>query len=159
MGLLEFEYEGEAHFSNDEIKGLFSHLEQIVGVRPLPTSSPLIDGTDHLEPTKPGSKSEKPIPRLSIASIAARLNAKTGPDLAIAAAATLQIYQEQESFTRKQLLETMKSAKSYYKNVMSKNLTHTLTGLISSKRINSIGSDEMSLSATEMDSLREKLID
>lgn len=159
MGHIEFEYEGDAQFDMDAIKGLFTHLESFVGVTPAAAFDSSPAAADHAGASNGSAEGgDQELINLAANTVAARLNVKTGSDLAIAAAATLQLSQGLESFTRKQLLEAMQSAKTYYKTSMGSNLTKTLDVLISSKRVNSLSNNEMSLSASEIASLRGKLV-
>jgi len=70
--------------------------------------------------------------QLSVASIATKLNAKSGQDVALAAAACLNMVKGKKSFTRSEILETMKDATGYYKNTYNKNLTNILGGMLKS---------------------------
>lgn len=161
MGHVEFEYEGDAEFDVATIKDLFSHLESVVSVTPPPPAS---------EGSTPGgasggaaspagsSDSNGGISNLAVNTVAARLDVKSGPELVIAAAATLQLAQQKESFTRKELLDTMHAAKTYYKTSMGKNLSSALGTLISQKRINELNNSEMSLSASEKSTLQARLV-
>jgi hypothetical protein len=90
-------------------------------------------------------------------TVAARLNAKTGTDVAIAAAAHLQICRGNETFNRDELRKSMQAQTNYYKAAMNGNLTTILKSLIASKRINSLENDQMSLAAGEIASLKAKL--
>ena len=159
MGHIEFEYEGDAQFDKDAIKDLFTHLESLVGVTPAAAFESTPPAADHPGAGIAGSEGgNHELSNLAANTVAARLSVKTGSDLAIAAAATLQLSQGQDSFTRKQLLEAMQSAKTYYKTSMGSNLSKALDVLISSKRINSLSNNEMSLSAAEVASLKGKLV-
>ncbi|MNY49056.1 hypothetical protein D3C86_1844460 [compost metagenome] len=53
--------------------------------------------------------------------------------MAVAAAATLQIFDDKQTFTRSELLETMKKATMHYKDSMSGNLSKMLGTLVGSK--------------------------
>lgn len=158
MGHIEFEYEGDAQFDKDAIKDLFTHLESLVGVTPAAAFESGPGGSaDSAHPASSGGGDGDDLSNLAANTIAARLSVKTGPDLVIAAAATLQIAQGKESFNRKQLLEAMQSAKTYYKASMGSNLSPAINTLVSGKRINSLNNNEMSLSAAELTTLRAKI--
>lgn len=93
---------------------------------------------------------------LHINSIASTLKAKSGGEVAVAAAAALQIYEGKESFTRAELLTTMKKATMAYKESMSGNLSTSLKTLVGSK-FNQIGTDVYSLNQETYDQLVAQL--
>jgi hypothetical protein len=108
---VEFEYEGEAPLAVTDIRELFSHIETLF-------RSPLAaEGAEVSEaaPTKllpaPASEVAQTVsgPKLHVNSVAQKLKAKTESELAVAAAATPQIHDEKQTFTRTELLDTMKS--------------------------------------------------
>jgi len=130
-GPVEFEYEGETELGLSDIKDLFSHIGTLFKVPVLaegeqPHPAPAANGVGSAAPPSPGKK-------LHINSVATNLGVKTGPDLAVAAAAALQIYDQKETFTRGELLEIMKKATMHYDKNMSGNLTKILKSLVGSK--------------------------
>jgi hypothetical protein len=158
MGHIEFEYEGEAPYDTESVKDLFTHLETLMSAAPPgtfdapPPSPPPSNGAieaDALASSDLGSWAPN--------TIAARLSTKTGTDVAIAAAAYLQICTGKNMFSRDELRTNMQAQTGYYNAGMSGNLTKILKALIASKRINSLANDQMSLSAGEMASLKAKL--
>ncbi len=153
MGHIEFEYEGDAQFDTSSIKDLFSHLESLVGVTPAAAfdTSPS-DPAQADEATGQASNLN-----LSAGTVAARLTVNSGPDLALAAAAYLQLVQGQLSFKRTDLLTTMKSAKSYYKANMGGNLSKIIQTLVGNGRMNELSSSEYSLTAAEQNTLGVRL--
>jgi hypothetical protein len=95
-------------------------------------------------------------PTLHVNSVAMRLGAKTGSDLAEAAAATLQICERKETFTRAELLDTMKKANNFYKESMAGNLSKILNVLVK-HRFNQVGNNRYSLSAETIKDLEAKI--
>lgn len=92
-----------------------------------------------LEPTKllPAPASD-PAPtvsgqKLRANSVAQKLKAKSGSEMTVAAAATLQLYDEKQTFTRTELLDTMKKATMHRNANISSNLTKILGTLVGSK--------------------------
>ncbi len=154
-GPVEFEYEGEAGLSVSDIKGLFSHIETLFKLPVLRESE---QHTPAPETFVADGKSAPPTPAqtLHIASIANKLKVKTGPDLAVAAAASLQISETNKSFTRNELHDTMKKATMHYKKPMQGNLTKILQSLLGSK-FNQISDGVYSLTAAEHESLVAQL--
>lgn len=154
MGHIEFEYEGDAQFDKDAIKDLFTHLESLVGVTPaaaFESPTPSGSGTEMTQQALNG------LSNLHINSVAAKLGVSTGGELAVAAAAHIQIANSKPSFTRKELLDTMKAATQHYNANMSSNLSKMLTSLVTSKRANQLNQNDYSLSASELQSLKAKL--
>lgn len=154
-GPVEFEYEGEAPLAVTDIKELFSHIETLfkspmaaegaaVPEAPAPTKLLPAPAADQ-SPTVGGQK-------LHVNSVAQKLKAKTGSEVAVAAAATLQIYDEKKTFTRTELLDTMKKATMHYSANMSGNLTKILASLVGSK-FNQISDGVYSLTSDEYQKL------
>jgi hypothetical protein len=81
-------------------------------------------------------------------SIATKINAKSGSDVAIAAAAFLQLVEGKESFSRQELLTSMKAATKFYKTGMSSNLSGYLNSLVGGK-LNQIGTGKYCLASAE----------
>ncbi|MGH6760242.1 MAG: hypothetical protein ACRECW_01445 [Phyllobacterium sp.] len=156
MGHVEFEYEGDAQFDTAAIKDLFSHLESLVGVTPVAAFN---STQDNGVTTAAGTSDDNAATNLNMAvgTIAARLSVTSGPELAIAAAAYLQLAQKKASFNRADLLSAMKSATGYYKSSMSSNLSQSLKTLVSSKQLNELTGSAYSLTAAEQTSLRARL--
>jgi hypothetical protein len=157
-GPVEFEYEGETELGLADIKDLFTHIETLFQVPILKENAQ----TNTASATSAGGNgmgaSAQPTPaqQLHINSIATKLGAKTGPDLAVAAAASLQIFSQKETFTRAELLETMKKATMHYEKNMSGNLTKILKSLVGSK-FNQVSEGVYSLDADAYQQMADKL--
>ncbi|MCF6097991.1 hypothetical protein [Mesorhizobium muleiense] len=151
-GLVEFEYEGETELSISDIKDLFSHIETLFTVPILASGGAIVaedgtgnEGSEVPPPTKGANK-------LHVNSVAAKLNAKTATDVAMAAAAYLQLMAEKDTFSRQELLATMKGATKFYNANMAGNLTKTLKVLVGTK-FNQVGTDQYSLTSPEHEKL------
>lgn len=83
--------------------------------------------------------------------IAALLGSKTGPHLAMAAAANLTLVKGKPKFSRKEILDEMQTATTYYNHNYSGNLTKILQGLTRSKKLNLVANNTYALSKSEMD--------
>ncbi|ACP26184.1 hypothetical protein NGR_c24270 [Sinorhizobium fredii NGR234] len=129
-GPVEFEYEGETELGVADIKELFSHIETLFKVPVLAEGG---EGSHTPHHEQPVPRSNGYSQKLHINSVASKLKAKSGSEVALAAAATLQIFEGKETFTRGELLDTMKKATMHYKESMSGNLTKALGTLIGSK--------------------------
>jgi hypothetical protein len=153
-GPVELEFETEAGLSLDDIKSL---LKDVEALSPVASVDSLGAGsaTTALGNSEGGSKAAGSH-KLFVTSIAAKLGAKTGADLAWAAAGQLELTDGKESFTRQELLATMKKAPKYYKAAMSKNLTSIIMSLIPEK-LNQIGTDVYSLTVDAHSALEAAL--
>lgn len=157
-GPIEFEYEGETEFGLADIKDLFSHIETLFKVPVLaegphqhaPTSSMGSSGS------KSPASSADTKQKLHINSVATNLKVRTGPDLAVAAAAVLMIFENKETFTRAELLDTMRKATMHYKESMRSNLTVILGTLIGTK-FNQVSDGVYSLKADAYHELEAQL--
>lgn len=150
-GPVEFEYEGEGDLSITDIKELFSHIDTLFKV-PVLREHDTHHQQDEELPAQQGLTSNSNGLQLHVSSVARKLSAKTATDLAVAAAATLQICEGKDSFTRTELLETMKKATAYYKKNMRGNLTGSIQTLLQTK-LNQIGQDIYSLNSAALEEL------
>jgi hypothetical protein len=153
IGQLEVEYEGCPSFLEE---GLFNLLEKSIafnaehnGAIPTdPLAAP--NGTSPVVIEKAGHS-------YTTNAIAARLNASSGSDLAVAASAKLCLVNGRDKFSRKEINNEMKSATTYYNSNMTGNLGKILVSLVKQKRLNEVAKDMYSVSATERRSLEARL--
>jgi hypothetical protein len=158
-GPVEFEYEGETELGLADIKDLFTHIETLFKVPVLAEG-----GQGHAAQAAPAGNGAAtgavaPLPpaqKLHINSIATKLQAKTGADVALAAAAALQVFDQKETFTRPELLDMMKKATMHYKDNMSGNLTSIIKSLLGPK-LNQISDGVYSLTHDAYQDLVSKL--
>jgi len=155
-GPVEFEYEGETELAVSDIKDLFSHIETLFKVPVLAEG-----GESHVAAAPAASIGDNEVvngggPKLHVNSVAQKLKAKTGPEVAVAAAATLQIYEGKQTFSRAELLDMMKKATMHYNANMSGNLTRILESLVGSK-FNQISDGVYSLTSEEYNKLAGQL--
>jgi hypothetical protein len=156
MGQIEFEYEGDAAYDNEAVKDLFSHIESLAGAAP-PCTFDALPPLNDPENGDGGADVPAGIANLSVQTVAARLGGKSARDVALAAAAHLQVCQGRKSFTRKELLTDMQQAHGYYNQAMSGNLSTTLKRLVAGKLLMTMTGDQMSLSANELERLKAKI--
>jgi hypothetical protein len=156
MGHIEFEYEGDAVYDNEAVKDLFSHIESLAGAAPPGTFDALPPLNDQ-ENGGGSTDAAADIAKLSVQTVAARLGGKSARDIALAAAAHLQVCLGRKSFTRKELLADMQQAHGYYSQIMSSNLSKTLQALVAGKLLMTMTGDQMTLSATELERLKAKI--
>jgi hypothetical protein len=155
MGALEVEYEGEEDYLRDGLLDFLKSLTGIVENSEFPVSGG--EGDEDNGTSKPVAAQTADTPRLAPASIAAKLQSKSGPDLIIAAAAHLKFVQGLDRFSRVQIRDTMKAASGYYKKSMNNNLSSSLRRLVKNKKLNDLGNDSYSLSKSTENELRAKI--
>lgn len=155
-GPVEFEYEGEAPLAVTDIKELFSYIETLFK-SPMAAEVPEASALTKLLPAPASDPAPTASgPKLHVNSVAQKLKTKSGSELAVAAAATLQFYDNKETFTRTELLDTMKKATMYYNSNMSGNLTKSLGTLVGAK-FNQISDGVYSLASEEYQKLAAQL--
>lgn len=158
---MELEYEGDPSFLTGGIEALLITMGDLAGQ--VPEEAPPPEAVAQVPPANGnGNGGTTPAARAgalnySTNTIAAHLDAKTGPELVISALAQLELVQGKSSSTRTDILAEMKSATTYYNQNMRSNMTKTLAGLTSGNRINQIGKDTYALSATERKQVEAKV--
>lgn len=93
--------------------------------------------------------------KLSVSTAAQRFGAANGPDLIIAAAYTLG--SDSSTFTKKQLRDAIREAKTYFKSSYASNFDNYVNTLIKKGRLNHSGGENYALSETELKALNAKL--
>lgn len=78
-------------------------------------------------------------------NVASKLNCKSGQDLTTAAAAFLTFVMGKGTFTRDDILQTMKGATGYYKTSYSNNLSKTLLAMVKNDTLTQSSTSEYSL--------------
>lgn len=145
VGQIEVEYEGDDAFLPD---GLLEMIEKISAVlKVVPLESPANGKPE----TLPNAG------KLSTSTIASKLGAKSGSDLAYAAAAHLRLAKGIETFSRSDILDEMQVATAFYKGSFGSNLTAYLDTLTKAGRLNSIGNQTYSMPEAELTDLGKKL--
>jgi len=156
LGRMELEFEGSEEFIKQELMTVLTQFKTL-GV----TANALDEGDDSgrgASIAADESKTGKPIDgTITTSTIAAKLKVSSGPDLVIAALARLCLVAGGARASRKQLVSEMKGATAYYRESYRSNLSAALKTLITSQRVNDLGSNHYSLSATERASLEKQL--
>jgi len=149
LGPIEVEYEGSESFLKQELPALIktvTELSKSVGVT-------IAD----LQSTEDKDNSENGNLQLATTSIATKLSCTSGPDLVIASAAHLTLVKNIEVFSRKQLLDDMKTAASFYKSNYSGNLSTYIKTLLKDK-LHERTTGHYALSASARKTLESKLV-
>ena len=153
VGQIELEWESDGSLTLDNVKSLLRNLEALA-----PASSP--QPSAYAAP--PPSEKNKAAPaagtqqKLFVTTIAAKVAVKGPSDLARAAAAYLQFTEGKQTFSRQDLLETMKKAPAYFNENVRKNLSRIITALIPGT-FNQVGNDAYSLTASQYAELEKVL--
>ena len=151
IGNVEIDYEGTEDFLKQDLPALLQtvmELNKAAGVS--------ISGKGG---GAGGGKGEHKVPTLTTSSIAARLKAKSGPDLLLAAAAELTFVAKKDKFSRQELLSEMQSATAYYKKSYSNNLSQYLSGTIGETKLQETAKNVYALSANTRADLEHRLAD
>ena len=146
MGSVEVDYEGSEIFLKDDLPGILSQVLKLHQASP--TSPPAGNGRAGADPS---------LNQATTGSIAAKLDTKTGGQLALAAAAYLHLSQGKATFTRQELLDAMKTAAGRYKKTYSDNLSSYLATLAKDGKLLSPGNDSYSLNAGTASDLQKQL--
>lgn len=138
VGGAEAEFEGDPSFLKTEFANLVDEIAKTFEGLP----KGILEG-GALESAATASRSDEL--GHSTNTIASAMDAKTGPDLALAAAAHLTLVRAQDRFSRKELLAEMQGAATFYNQNYSGNLSKILTNLTRGKRLNLVGTNMFAL--------------
>lgn len=155
-GSVEFEYEGETELNVADIKDLFSYIETLFKMPVVMASEAAQAPASHAPSAVESAVVQHNGTKLHINSVAQKLKAKSGSEVALAAAATLQIMEGKQTFSRNELLDAMKKATMHYNTNMSSNLTKILGSLVGSK-FNQVSDGVYSLTSEEYQKLSGQL--
>ncbi len=149
IGEVEIDYEGTEEFLKQELPSLLKtamELHKAAGGSAASKTS----GTG-------GKKEQAAVGSLTTGTVAARLKAKSGADLLIAAAAHLALVARKETFSRQQLLTEMQDATAYYKKSYSNNLSKSLSGAVTDGKLQETAKNTYALSAGTRGELEAQL--
>ena len=152
MGQFEVECEGTEEFLKKELPALFTAISTLYK-----QASPDETADDSATEPPKGKAGHKGKVVGTTGSLAAKLKAKSGSDLAMAAAAQLSLGQGKATFTRKELTTEMRSATGYFKENFVSNLTKILAGLVSGQKLNEVSANTYALNAPERERLEKAL--
>jgi len=149
---VEIDYEGTEEFLKQELPALLKtamELHKAAGTL----------GGGNSGTGANGGNGKSGIPTLTTGTIAARLRAKSGPTLLMAAAAHLTFVANKSTFSRQELLAEMQSATSYYKKSYSNNMTKYLSGAVTEGKLQESAKNAYALSADTKNELESQLAD
>lgn len=145
-GDIEIDYEGPEDFLKEELP---KFIQVVATLRGAKLATPLTQGA---VPAAPVALSGD----RSVSTVAQKLGVATGPDLIIAAALSF-VSGGASTFTKKQLRERIRDAKSYYKSSYSSNFDNYINRLVKNGRLNHTSGDNYALPAGELTTLNAKL--
>lgn len=152
IGEVEIDYEGTEEFLKQELPQLLKTAMELHKA----SGGPPAGAAGKTGALGGASK----VASLTTGSIAAKLGAKSGSDLLMAAAAHLALVKNTEPFTRQQLLTEMQSATSYYKTTYSTNLTSYINrALQKDGPLSETAKNSYALTAAARTDLEKKLAD
>ncbi|MEJ0106206.1 MAG: hypothetical protein WDO19_28265 [Bacteroidota bacterium] len=94
---------------------------------------------------------------LSMVNIATKIKAKSGGEVATAAAAYLKLVKEKDSFSREEILAAMKLATGIYKTSYNNNLSNILLTLVNNDTLTQSAGNAYSLSFDKEEELYGQL--
>ena len=153
VGSTEIEFEGSEDYMRQELPALVELLSEIA-------STDVDEDADENEAAELVQASGDPNKQrleLTTNTIAAKLGAKTGTDLALAACAHICLVKGVDSFNRKHIFGEMKLATNYYKKSYGGNLSIYLKSLVTNSKILETAEDTYALHATEKANLEKRL--
>ena len=124
LGDMEVNYEGDAEFVKSGLLDLITSVHQVHA-----KNSPIGSGNEDKKVSDKKDSAGRPL-QMTTNSIAMKLTAKSGSEVATAAIAYLSLVKGQDSFKRDEILDEMKKAVGIYKPSMSGNLSSALTVLM-----------------------------
>lgn len=142
VGIVEFSGEGNSEWLSEQLDKVLLKIPEYIQSRP-EYQGELGEEKFKKEGVEAGSHN------LSAVSVAAKMKVKSGQDLVLAAVAYLRFVQGKSTFSREEILTTMKSATGYYQKNYSGNLTKMLTALIKNESIMENANHSYSLHANK----------
>jgi hypothetical protein len=151
VGNIEVEYEGAEAYLKNDLPNLIEYLAGLP-VGDEPAAEP--EEEEVLPPTSDLSKKKL---ELTTNSIAGMLNAKSGPDLVLAACAHLHLVKGAETFHRKNILAEMRSANNYFTRSSAGNFSKSLSSLVKDRKLMERTEDTYALDAKTLSELQKIL--
>lgn len=152
IGEVEIDYEGTEEFLKQELPALLNTAMELHNAAGSDTGGKAGNSAD-------GGKGRDAVSTLTADTIAARLKAKSGLMLLMAAAAYLTFGAKKSMFSRQELLAEMQNATSYYKKSYSSNLTKYLRRAVEEGKLQERAKNTYALSAEAKSELESKLVD
>lgn len=153
MGAVEVDYEGTEEFLKAELPAL------LAAVSDLYKQSGMAKPNNATEQSagEGNDSGDGELLKMSTTTIATKLGVNSGPELALAAAVRLTMVLGKAAFSRKEILDEMKSATGFYKGTYNNNLTSSLVRLTKEQKLNEQSKDIYALTPTTKKELETKL--
>jgi hypothetical protein len=157
MGQVEIDFEGSESFLKEEMLGFLKAVAEIASTSQLAVAPSLIGAQNSpIEQDNPNQSGSTITGTTN--SIAAKLKVKSGTDLIMAAAAHFTFVKGQDKFHRKDLLDEIKSASTYYKKTYSNNMSTYLDTLVKSNQLTEQSTDTYAIPAEVRNKLEATLV-
>jgi hypothetical protein len=147
VGGIEIDYEGDSAFLEKDLLKMVQELQKVA-----PTAF-----AGALHGSSAGGKPPTGAQTLTTKSIATKLSAKSGSDVAEAAVAHLAIIKGMATFKRSDINDAMKSAAGIYKSTMTSNLSAIIQTLLNQDTLVETGTDTYALTPAAESKLKERL--
>ena len=152
---LSLEFDGPENFFKGEIIQFIEAASKLAGPAPQVKGS---TGSAGHSPSDTGPQIPAgAIPNHSSNTIAKLLDAKTGPDLIMAAVAKVIIVDKKDTANRSEIVGEMKKASSYYKKTYNNNLSKYLETLTKSDSLRLASENNYGLPAKMREQIEGKL--
>lgn len=149
VGQIEVEFEGSEEFIKNELVQMVDAISKMHIAKIIPT--PPSQNPANSENSSNGGKG------WGVTTYAANMKVQTGTDLIIATCAYLTFEMEKGTFSRKEVLEEMKGATSYFKANYSKNLSRYFDQLVKNGDLVITSTKLFALSANKKSALEQLL--
>ncbi|TAM76243.1 hypothetical protein EPN44_05870 [bacterium] len=147
-GAIELDYEGEIAFGKTDVLGMLETLSKLKPVEAVPSVTNEQQPTNG-RPAKTGVR--------STSDIAKKLSVVGGPDMIMAAAASLHFLSKKTEFTTKDLTATMREAKEFFKRSYASNAVASVGRLVKSDDLRALGGERYALSDKSLQSMESRL--
>lgn len=150
LGGLQLEYEGDEGFFKAELAAFLSAVSKYANVSPAHPA--------HKNQAQPdATTSDGAVPNHSTDTVAKLLNAKTGPELIMAAVAKKILVDGESTVDRSTITSEMKKATSYFKRTYQSNLSNYLEGLTKADSLRLVSENVYGLPVKMREALLPKL--
>jgi hypothetical protein len=145
FGNIEIDFEGTEKYIRDDLPSLLELIFTCSVASENNLETDIDVGEAEELPASPDPAQQRI--QMTTNTIAAKLNVKTGADLAVAACAHLCLVKGVEMFERKNILAEMQTASNYYQQSYSKNLSRILSRLVKDNKLIERSKDKYALTA------------
>jgi len=151
-GDIEIDFDGPEEFLKKDLPQLIKAISELRPTPAIKKATPLTGSNGDTSGSGEGGSEGN----LSVSTIAQKLSVSNGPELVIAAAFSI-ISAGASTFTKKQLRDRIRDAKSYYKASYANNFDNSIARLLKKGRINHTGGENYALPSTELASIKSRV--